>query len=80
MNNYLSSHLSPIIPQAQIKSLLETTTILAELPVDTRAAVLKVFAEGYNVVLEIALGFTAAQFLSICFMWKKKQVSIFERI
>jgi hypothetical protein len=60
INNYLSSHLSSIITQAQIDSLLETTTILVELPVDTKAAVLKVFAEGYNVLLRIALGFTVA--------------------
>lgn len=76
LENYLHKHLGPIVTSEQLSLLLQNTSVINELPSDLRAAVLKVFADGYTMQMKIATGFSAAQFLAVTMMWKKPQITL----
>jgi hypothetical protein len=76
LENYLHNHLGPIVTSEQLSLLLQNTSVINELSMDLRAAVLRVFADGYTMQMKIATGFSAAQFLAVTMMWKKPQITL----
>jgi hypothetical protein len=76
MENYLHKHLGPIVTPEQLSLLLKNTSVINQLPSDLRAAVLKVFADGYTMQMKIATAFSALQFLAVSMMWKKPQITL----
>jgi hypothetical protein len=76
LENYLYNHLAPIVTPEQLSLLLKNTSVINQLPVDLRAAVLEVFADGYTMQMKIATAFSALQFLAVGMMWKKSQITL----
>ena len=76
MSAYVRKHLREILAPAQINALLETTEAFASLSPETADIVRTTFAHGYNLQMQIMIGFSAAQIPAALLMWKKPQVLI----
>ncbi|PQE29886.1 major facilitator superfamily transporter protein [Rutstroemia sp. NJR-2017a WRK4] len=76
LNNYLSSHLPDVLTPAQLKNVLQSTSVISNLPPELRTQVQTIFGRGYNLQLQILIGFTSAQFFAICLIWNKPQLGI----
>lgn len=76
LNSYIKSELAQYISPDQIASLLETAEAFKSLPPDIINLVKGVFARGYNLQVEIMIGFAAAQIPASFLMWKKNQILV----
>ncbi|KAF1835914.1 MFS general substrate transporter [Decorospora gaudefroyi] len=76
IENYLKSHLGPLLPADTLNALLKTSTVIDTLPADVRIAVLTVYADAYILLWRITTGFSAAQFLAIAMIWKNPQIEV----
>ena len=76
MNAYVRKHLAETLAPAQITALLETTEAFRALSPEMAKIVRTAFANGYNLQMQIMIGFSAAQIPAAFFMWKKPQVLI----
>lgn len=76
LENYLDGKLGGIISPEQRRSLMESTSLLHELPDDIRRKVIRVFAEGFSLQMKITTAFATLQIAAIGMFWKKKQITI----
>lgn len=76
LNSYIKSELAQYISPDQIASLLETAEAFKSLPPDIINLVKGVFARGYNLQVEMMIGFAAAQIPASFLMWKKNQILV----
>lgn len=76
LNSYIKSHLSGFLSPEQINALLKTTQAFKALPPDRAEMVKTVFASGYNLQMQVMVGFSAAQIPAALIMWQKKQIVV----
>ena len=76
LNSYVKSHLAQILSSDQISALLRTTDAFAALPPELEDSVRKIFAHGYNLQLQIMIGFAAAQLPVSLLMWRKENIVV----
>lgn len=76
INSYVRNHLAGVLQPEQIDALLQTTDAFATLPPAVMKTVKSIFAKGYNLQLQIMIGFSAAQISVTFLMWQKKQVTV----
>lgn len=76
LNNYIRSHLAQVLSADQINVLLRTTDAFAALPPEVKESVRIIFARGYDLQLQVMIGFSAAQLPASLLMWKKKQIVV----
>jgi len=76
LNNYLTNHLQNILTPAQFSSLQQSTAEIATFPLEVQDRVASTFLRGYNLQMQVLIGFSALQVLLVSMLWKKKQISI----
>ena len=76
INSYVRNHLAGVLQLEQIDALLQTTDAFAALPPAVAETVKGIFARGYNLQMQIMIGFSAAQIPVTFLMWQKKQVTV----
>jgi hypothetical protein len=76
MENYLRQNLPSLVTPEQLQLLLKNTAFIDTLPLDTRSAVIKVFADGYTLQMKITAGISALQLLAIGMIWNNPQVQV----
>ncbi|KAF2681604.1 hypothetical protein K458DRAFT_308950 [Lentithecium fluviatile CBS 122367] len=60
----------------EINALLKTSYAFAELGSERAVFARQVFANGYNLQMKIAAGFSAAQILGTLMLWRKEQFKV----
>ena len=76
INGYIRNHLKGILPPDQIGSLLQTTEAFTALPPAVAETVKSVFARGYNLQMQIMIGFSAVQIPVTFIMWQRPQILV----
>ncbi|KAI9650185.1 hypothetical protein NHQ30_000198 [Ciborinia camelliae] len=76
LNNYIQSHLTGVLTPEQLDTFLKTTSLLAELPPSTVDIVRRVYSNGFNAQMRVAIGFAAAQIPAALLMWRRKQIIV----
>lgn len=76
LNSHVKSHLAQILSPDQISALLRTTNAFATLPPELLDPVRMIFARGYNLQLQVMIGFAAAQLPVTLLMWKRKNIVV----
>ena len=76
MNNYLTSHLGPLIGADRLALILQTTAEVRNLPPQLQAKTIAVLAQGYNLQMKINVGFSVVQVLAVGLIWRKKQIEV----
>ncbi|KAH8199963.1 hypothetical protein TruAng_005844 [Truncatella angustata] len=77
--NYVRSHLASAMSTAEIDELLSSIGSLAQYPQDLQTFIRGVCGEAYNLQMRATLGFSAAQFLAIAALWRKKPFRLSEQ-
>lgn len=76
MNNYLNSHLGPLIGAERLAQVLQSTAIIRTFPPEIQAETVAALARGYNLQMKVNIGFAVAQILAVGMMWRKKQIEV----
>lgn len=76
LNSYVKPHLARILSPNQIIALLRTTDAFAALPPELEDSVRMIFARGYNLQIQVMIGFAAAQLPVSLLMWKKENIVV----
>lgn len=76
LNSYIKSHLSAFLSPQEVNALLKSTQAFIALPPELAETVKTVFAKGYNLQMQIMVGFSAAQVPVALMMWQKKQIVV----
>lgn len=76
LNNHVSSGLLGILNAEQIKSLLDSPSVITNLPPNIRDTVQGIFAQGYNIQFKILAGIASAQIPASLIMWQKEQIVV----
>lgn len=76
LNSYIKSHLAQILSPDQITTLLRTTDAFGELAPELKDSVRMIFARGYNLQIQVMIGFAAAQLPVSSLMWKRKNIVV----
>lgn len=76
LNSYIRSHLAQILSPAQINTLLRTTDAFRELAPELKDSVRMIFARGYNLQIQVMIGFAAAQLPVSLLMWKRTNIVV----
>ena len=76
INGYIRNRLAGVLPPDQISALLQTTETLTALPPALAETVKSIFAKGYNLQLQVMIGFSAAQIPVTFLMWQRKQIRV----
>ena len=75
-NNYFNSHVRDIVTDEQRGNLLKSVEFISQIPPETRARVLKILVDSYNLRMKSLIAFSAAQFVAVALLWKKQQIII----
>ncbi len=76
INSYVRNRLVGVLPPDQIGALLQSTDAFAALPPAVVETAKSIFARGYNLQLQIMIGFSAAQIPATFLLWQRKQVTV----
>ena len=76
LNSYIKSHLSTFLSPQEINELLKSTQAFKALPPNLLETVKIEFAKGYNLQMQVMVGFSAAQVPVALMMWQKKQIVV----
>lgn len=76
LNNHVKSHLAQILSADQITALLRTTDAFTALPPELKDPVRMIFARGYNLQLQVMIGFAAAQLPVSLLMWRTENIVV----
>lgn len=76
LNSHVKSHLAQILSPDQITTLLRTTDAFAALPSELLDPVKMIFARGYNLQLQVMIGFAAAQLPVTLLMWSRINIVV----
>lgn len=76
LNSHVKPNLAQILSPDQINALLRTTDAFAALPPEFLDPVRMIFARGYNLQLQVMIGFAAAQLPATLLMWRRKNIVV----
>ena len=76
INSYIRNRLAGILPPDEIDALLRTTDTFVKLPPALAETVRGIFARGYNLQIQIMIGFSTAQMPVAFLMWQRKQIVV----
>lgn len=71
-NSYVKSQLSGILSSSELSNVLQSVQLIDTLPTDQQVSIRLAFSDGYNLQMQIVIGFSAAQLLVAAAMWEKK--------
>lgn len=71
LNGRLKNQLSDVLPSGQLSTLLHTASSISQLPKETQAETLVVFAGSYRLQMQIMIGFAALQIPATLLMLKR---------
>jgi hypothetical protein len=71
MNNYLTSHLTPLLGAEQLSLLLQSTREIENLSEELRIETVKAFAHGYNMQMKVNIAFSVVQVLAVGVIWTR---------
>lgn len=69
LNTYVKSHLSASIAPQQVSTILSSAEEINVLDPAVRSTVRAIFGHGYNLQMEVLIGFGAAQIPASLLMW-----------
>lgn len=78
MNNYLSSHLGPLIGAENLALILKSTSEIQTLPAEFQVDTVDALAHGYNLQMKVNIGFSVVQVLAVGLLWRRKQIEVVE--
>jgi hypothetical protein len=76
MNRSIRSDLLEILPAEEVKAAFDTTSVLTSFPPDVQTKVRVIFGRGYNLQMEIMIGFAVALIPSTLLMWTREPLLI----
>ena len=76
LNSYIRTHLAQILSPGQINALLRTADAFRELAPELKDSVRMIFARGYNLQIQVMMGFAAAQLPTSLLMWERRNIVV----
>ncbi|TVY75996.1 Efflux pump FUS6 [Lachnellula suecica] len=76
MNRTIRPDLLQVLSPEQVNSVLDTTSIIKSFPSEVQTIVRTIFGRGYNLQMEIMVGFAVAQLPSTLLMWTRTPIMI----
>jgi hypothetical protein len=76
LNSYVRLHLRSTLTAGQLDAILQSASRIKSLTPALQEIVRVVYGQAYNLQLRVTIAFTAAQFLAVILMWKRKQLRL----
>jgi len=76
LNSYVRLHLRSTLTVGQLDAILQSASRIKSLTPALQEIVRVVYGQAYNLQLRVTIAFTAAQFLAVILMWKRKPLRL----
>ena len=71
LNNHITTSLSPVLSASQLVALRRSVSVIKTFPLPLQEATRSVYAEGYNLQMNIMTAFAAGAFLASLLVWER---------
>lgn len=76
LNSFLNSRLSQLLSPEEVALLLQCSDVVQSFSPGLQEFIREAFGDGYNIMIKVLAGISAAQLPAAILMWKRNQIVV----